>query len=192
MNASRYHYYLLLVVLFISIGCSRQNTSPPPKVIDPETGIFKFTGNVHDSTAVPDTSKGPWAYPYPVIYQIINRNVSSTIRITKVSDSVLILSRPIRDGLAYYSGVLFTTDPNDSSYLTPGYYGDTVITSKYLNNAITIPSQLAGFTSVGMNVQIYEGVGKFVNGQWELDYKTGGKIGSYMFAYHTYHLVCTK
>lgn len=178
-----------MLVLYNIIGCNKNE--PAPKVIDPETGVFKFTGTVIDSTDFPDTSKGPWGAPNTAtILKITNRDVSGIIRFTKVSDSILTLSRPIRDSLAYYSGALFRA--NDSSYLSAGYYGDTVITSKYINNAIIIPSQITGFTSVGGNTLIYDGFGKFTNSQWELTYRTRGRIGSYLFANHAYHLICTK
>ena len=189
MKKKVFFFGVLILVLYNIIGCNKNE--PAPMVIDPESSVFKFTGNVIDSTVCPDTSKGPWLAPNTATFLVItNRDVSGTIRFNKNSDSIILLSRPKRDSLAYYSGALFRA--NDSSYLSAGYYGDTVITSKYINNAIIIPSQITGFTSVGGNVQINEGVGKFTIGQWELTYRTRGRIGSYLFANHAYHLICTK
>jgi hypothetical protein len=184
---------VLVLFLYNLISCKKNE---PVKEIDPETGTFKFSGIVIDSTDFPDTSKGPWGAPNTAtILKITNRDVSGTIRFNKNSDSIILLSRPKRDSLAYYSGTLFSTYPNDSLYSYWACIGncpDTVIFAKYSNNAFIIPSQSGTLTCIDGNIDTYDGVGKFTNGKWELTYKTRGKIGSYLFANHTYHLICTK
>ncbi|MEI8075112.1 MAG: hypothetical protein WCH78_10215 [Bacteroidota bacterium] len=214
-----FFFAVLILLLYNIIGCTKQSNGPPPvpsiyRADDYTTGIFNYAGIAYDTVSVIDSIYPPlpaFSQDFPSGFHATTKTyahqVSGQIRIRKlVSDSTIIhFTSPLRDNfdsITIGSGLIFQTccsywDPSISGY-------DTIIKASYSNNKMTLTFAGAVFEDAYRGYFGFENWdGRFINGQWEINYQTHAKYrgitianpipGRYfVYGYHTYHLICVK
>ena len=217
-----FFFVVLILVLHNIIGCTKNGSSSGPiidsitlkpsfyRVDDSTTGIFNYTGIAYDSVQVIDSIFPPIASSYPSGFHSKFNNyshqVSGQISIKKLtSDSTRIyLSGPYHDNfdkVSGFSGMIFNEGIIFVNSFPGPRGGDTVIKANYLNNILSIQNSYTILLDVTWNnIQFSSGIGKFVNGNWEINYQTSGQYDDwiystghyFLYGYHTYHLICVK
>ena len=217
-----FFFGIMVLVLYNIIGCTKNgpasgsSTDTPIlapsfyKADDSTTGLFNYTGIAYDSIQVVDSIYPPVASSFPSGYHSkfikSTHPISGQISIKKLtSDSTIIyLSGPIHDSFdkeSSFSGLIFDGGLSFVNSFPGPRGGDTVLKAKYLNNILSIQNSYSILLDVTWNnIQLFNGFGKFVNGNWEINYQTSGQYddwlystGHYLiFGYHTYSIKCVK
>lgn len=223
MNRKLLFFGVLILVLYHIAGCNKQSSGPStvPSIYredDSTTGIFNYTGIAYDSAWVIDSIYPPSilnpSYPsaFHTVLKKYTHQISGQFRIKKLlSDSTVIhFTRPVNDKsdtVNVYSGLLFQTDksyfeniPFDSTINA----ADTIIHANILNNKLIMQNYVSTFRDYYNGfIGLENGVGKFVNGKWEISFQTNGSYTTRFYAnpnltryflvgYHKYYLTGTK